>query len=238
MAFALFWLIVGSVFGTLGFLVINRKLKWYVPTITNMELSKQLSTNLGVVSVASTQLASTLAQLYEPTQLITNLISELELAKELIVDVLKAQASKQLQTIHPDVIERIVRDVSPTVVRELSLRLQPAVNFASEYVLLHSLEDVKFHVQLTPKQYHAHELRQAIIRALEYRPRKLRAIVDDRSMAEQFMDVARDDQDLELFLGRVGQELLNLRLEGFVSLQRTNVASADQTFSQTIPITG
>jgi len=224
LAIVVFWFLVGLVIGTPGFLVINRKLKWYIPTVTNMELSKQLSVNIQALGSATEKLNAAYGNVLVKAELFTKIVTEVELQRDLITDVLKAQAYKQLQTIHPDVINHIIRDVAPTVANELSRRLQPTVDFATEYVLLHSLDAVEFNVTVTPASYHAHELRQAIKRACEYRHHRLPKVVDDKSRMEYLMEVARNDQEFELFLGRVGKALLDLRLEGVVALKRKQLA--------------
>lgn len=213
-------LVPGIVIGAWLILRINQRITWYVPAYSNARLSKELTTNLAVVQAYSAQLESLLANVDEKVQEFVKVVDDVSFSRELVSDVLQRSATGQFQNIQSEVIARISRDVSQVLASRLLTSQSSTLNFGSEYVLLHELEDFSFEINLTPKFFTPRELKSAILRALEYQPRKQPKVVDDRSRAEWFLEAARDYKDFELFLGKLGEELFNLRWEGTVALRR------------------
>jgi hypothetical protein len=216
-----FSLIVGSVFGTIVLLILNSRLHWYVPAVTHAKLSRELGTQVAIVEAIATRMQTTIDSL----ERVEKLVEDIEFSRELITTVLEAQASKQLQAIHPDVINYIIREVSPYVAHQLTDALRtPVVSLGSQYVVLKQIDECRIDVQLSPKHYSVKELRDAIARVLEYQPRKLPKVVDDRTRIEWLLESTKSDREMELFLGSLGEALFNLRWEGTVALKSGRVA--------------
>lgn len=120
---------------------------------------------------------------------------------------------------------RFMDDVIRNVTNQLTVQLQQGLvhrttQLAGEYVLLQTLDTLDLEVRLQARSYRPEVIRAALIKLLEWHPRKPKTVTDERSLAEQFKQQTRDAQELAWLLGSLGEELMCLEWNGAVAVAK------------------
>lgn len=203
---------VGAVVSFLLLLTLNKQLEWYLPSMTNARLSRELTQSLAVVQGLSESYKTRLATIDESVIQVNKYLEDIEYSREAIATVLQAQALKQFETVPHDVYERILRDSTAQLTRimcnELDQRLR---KIGSEYVLLHSLDDYTIQVNLQAAHTDWQTLQKALSKAEKFRP---------KTGTDGNVSWIEAQKQFNVYLGRLGEAILELKWNGDVKFRK------------------
>lgn len=209
----------GLVFGTVGavvsyllLLTLNKQLEWYLPSMSNARLSRELTQSLAVVQGLSESYKTRLMSLDETVRQVNLYLEDVEYSRETITTVLKAQALRQFESIPHDVYESILRDVASELTRrsysDLADRLQ---RLGSEYVLLHSLDDYSIRVNLQAEHTDWQTLQKALAKAEKFRP---------KTGQDGNVSWIEAQRQFNVYIGKLGEAIFDLKWNGDVTFRK------------------
>jgi len=220
------WIIVGLV-TLVGIVLVARiigsisnHVAYYLPPIAVAELAQQLNQELAVVrtySLAMQQQVASLATAIEQTSHVTN---SLDLLREGIAIQVNTSVDQWLRSHGREVFDDIIRNASLRVANNVEMGLVAhTTDVLGEYVLLQTVENLSIDVNLQARYTQPEDLREALIRVIKWHPLRRKPPKTDEELAQWFMDLTDDRRKFDSFLGRLGEELLNLQWAGKVMLQ-------------------
>lgn len=199
--------------------VIDKHVVHYLPSTTIARMSKELTSKLASTSTLEASLLQLVTHLRE---LETEMLRQISVS-QLMHDSLHSLAAEQVaQWTHahgPELMSSVIRSASS----ELSSRMERGLvnsvqKFGGEYVLLHSIPNASFRIQLEARYVDPDELRQALVRVLEWQPKKVQPIHSDRDRVQALLRRTESQRDLDQFLGSLGKTIQELRWEGSLFL--------------------
>lgn len=229
----LLWLFIGIVCLIMVVLVrrivheISRHVAYYLPPTSIGQLSAELSSELAVVRAYRERLESQQDELATAIKSVNTTLSLAEMLRESMLTNTKGNLSDWVAMYGQEVFDSVIRNTSLNLQSSLHSGLfGRTTSVLDGYVLLHSLDDMVIDVHLDAQYVDPEGLRTAIVRLLEWEPTKVRNIHSERDLALRFQDQVRGRRDLELFLGKLGEHLINLTWDGKVALRVSKVGAS------------
>lgn len=220
------WIIVGLV-TLVGIVLVSRivskvsnHIAYYLPPIAVAELARQLQQELAVVRTYSLTLEQQVASITTVMERTSHVTDSLDLLREGVAIQVNTSIDAWLRSHGREVFDDIIRNASLRVANNVEMGLVAhTTDVLGEYVLLQTVENLSIDVSLQAQYTSPEMLREAIIRVIKWHPSRRKSPKSDEELVQWFLDVAEDQRKFDSFLGRFGEELLNLRWVGKVALQ-------------------
>jgi len=170
-------------------------------------LVANVSDKVQLVTLAASELSAVLQDVREVRDSMTALMS--------------SQGYEWIREYGPRFMDDVIRNVTKQLSTHLEMGLiDRTTKFAGEYVLLQSLDDLELEVRLSARSYRPEAIRAALIKLLEWHPRKPQSIKSDKDLAEWFKVESQNAQEFDYTLGSLGEELLQLQWSGAIAVAK------------------
>jgi len=211
------FILVGIALGAFIITRINGVTSWYLPSVTNAKLSRELQSNIVIAQAYQQKMSESISEYTEAVKRLNSLCENLEVAHELVAEALTKSANRTFREATVELREQLSTHVLPEVVGIVSQALEPQVlRLGSEFVLLHDLSDCEAQVTLTPRYVEPLQLVEALKRAVEFAPLKYKRGEGPVNVLDS---LARNEADFQLWMGKFGEVLWNLQWEGTMALK-------------------
>jgi len=210
--------ILGCVIGYFIIASIAKRVEWYVPSLSNAEVCKELRVTLNMFQALSDSVLED-AKLARDAY---NHIAEIEQRFSDNSIFLEEQMEKQLRRrfseIMPGINEDLLRRVATQIASEFKQTVERrTMTIGSEYVLLQDIDSFEMDVQLEGQYTDIDTFQRALVAALRFEVKK----VDDVKRLAEWLEVKQwNDREFRLFAGRLGAELFKLKWHGTLALRK------------------
>lgn len=212
-----FWLeislvVFGVALGTGIGLQLSKRLCWYLPSVSNAELSRHLTESLAMAEALKEVWVGRVSTFSDSHEQVLGYLRKLEIARDAIESSLKQYAMGLFHNLPDDLVERISRDVAQTVVRSVEQDIHQRLHtLGSEYVLLRDVSDCSINVSLTAGFSDWQTLQAALRKVEKFRPKT-------QSNGDNVTNFDAQRQ-FNVYLNELGEALFHLKWSGQLSFQ-------------------
>lgn len=200
---------------------ISNHILYYLPPTAVGNLSKELNSQLAIASQLNTRWIEKLTQVEELINQTAQVSVLVEMMHSQFATVLSTQMRAWVGELEPTLLEDLIRQVSQELTTHIERTLlDRTTTLAGEYVLLQQVDELVMNVNLQARYHSPEGIRKALITILEWQPAKAKTVRSDRDLADWFIQKTQTQRELDLLLGRLGEELLRLQWEGAIALKK------------------
>jgi len=218
--------IIGGISTIVGLVIVARvigevkhHIAYYLPPIAVAELAKELNAEVALVRTHSEALKQQVANLITVMEQTGQFSNTLDLLREEYASNVAIIANEWLRRHGREVFNDIIRNASLRVANNVEMGLVEASTGAmGRYVILQSLENLSLEVDLQAEYLDPERMREAIVRLIKWHPLRSKPPKSDEELARWFIEQTANRRELDLFLGRLGEDLLQLQWKGKLAL--------------------
>lgn len=207
--------------------VMSEHVTHYLPPVSIAKLSKQLQTELLLAQKHNEQLILQYEDLKLASDKLRELFCQADALEEVMLQNVKFNLDTWMAQYGEQLFDRVIRVTSTRLLHQLEHGLlDRTTSLCDRYVVLQSLDDLTLDVRLEARYHDPEDLRAAILKLLEWEPAKARPIHKQEDLGRRFLERTKSRQDLDQFLGKLGEQLLSVSWDGKALLHTRKVAIA------------
>jgi len=200
---------------------VHRHIAYYLPPVSIAKLALEVKQNAATSSALVDVLHAECEKLKDLTLEIEQLQNVSAAAHDKMLTVVLDSTKSLVNQYGPEVFDSIIRNASNRLANHLEMGLlDRTTKVAGEYVLLQSLDDLELEVSLDARYARPEDIRTAVVNLIKWNPPKgKRPPKSDNEVASYFMDLAKEQRNLDNFMGEVGEELFRMKWEGKLAMK-------------------